>query len=197
MARTARTQRRGEITKRQLLDSTKELLVEYDYQSVTLERISNEVGVSKSSILWHFGSKERLLSEAVFSIFEEVHDKINLAKSDLTTLNERVEYLLTQVADYFVASRGAKGVAITLVFNSQVPPEIPQSIRDHWQEHHKQISAFLEGDDGRLSAAGASGLLALVHGIYIQWYLDGSPVGLRERLLDAFYGLQLEHKSAP
>lgn len=197
MAKTGKKQRRGEITKRQLVDSTKRLLAEYDYQTVTLDRISREVGVAKSSILWHFGSKERLLTEAVFDVFAEVHDKINLAKRDLPTLHERVEYLLGQVADYLVASRGAKGIAITLVFNSQVPPEIPQSIREHWQVHHDEISSFLAGNDGEFPPAGASGLLALIHGIYIQWYLDGCPDGLRERMLAAFHGMQINEDPHP
>ena len=195
MAKTVKTQRRGEITKRQLVDSTKRLLTEYDYQTVTLDKISSEVGVAKSSILWHFGSKERLLTEAVYSVFEEVHEKINLAKRDLPTLAERIDYLLGKVADYYIASRGAKGVAITLVFNSRIPPEIPESIRGHWRQHLVEITAFLAGDDGSLSTAGVAGLLALMHGVYIQWYLDGCPDGLHGRLLDAFHGLQIDEVS--
>lgn len=46
-----KTQRRGEETKCRLIQATKSLLVEYDYQSLTLDQIASAVGVAKSSIL--------------------------------------------------------------------------------------------------------------------------------------------------
>lgn len=191
MTEPAKTQRRGELTKRHLIDATKKLLTEYNYQSVTLDRISRDVGVAKSSILWHFGSKERLLTEAVFSLFEEIDARINLVKSGLDTLQERIEYLLRTVADYFQANPGAKGIAVTLIFNRSAPEEIPESIRGHWRQHISDIKEFLAGDDDSISEAGAAGILALLHGTYLQWYLEGCPDGLQDRLLSSFYGMQL------
>ena len=66
--RNARTQKRGDETKQRLIAATKDLLSEFDYQTVTLDQISEAVGVAKSSILWHFGSKDALLTESVFDL---------------------------------------------------------------------------------------------------------------------------------
>ncbi len=93
-----RTQRRGEETKRQLIQATKGLLAEYDYQSLTLDQIASAVGVAKSSILWHFGSKETLLTEAVLDLFEEINEKFGLEKANLATVDERSRYMLEAIA---------------------------------------------------------------------------------------------------
>ncbi|MCP4303156.1 MAG: TetR/AcrR family transcriptional regulator, partial [Gammaproteobacteria bacterium] len=47
-----RKQRRGSETRRRLLQSTKSLLADHDYQSITLDQVADTVGVAKSSILW-------------------------------------------------------------------------------------------------------------------------------------------------
>ena len=182
-------QRRGDLTKRHLIDATKQLLAKYDYQSITLDQVSQAVGVAKSSILWHFGSKEGLLTEAVFDLFEEIDEKISLVKGDLATLSERVEYLLGTVGDYFEANPEAKGVVMTLLFNSRIPPEIHERIRKQWNQHLREIKDFLTGNDRTVSDDEAATIMALMHGVYLQWHLNGCPPGMRYQLLDAFQAL--------
>jgi len=129
----ARKQRRGVETRRQLLQATKSLLADYDYQSITLDQVADTVGVAKSSILWHFGSKEGLLTEAVFELFEEIDQAINLEKHALSTLDERMAYMLEMVAEYFTNHPQAKGISLSLVFNGQTPQPIQDRIREQWQ----------------------------------------------------------------
>ena len=170
-----RKQRRGDETRRRLIDATKRLLAEFDFQTVTLEQISSRVGVAKSSILWHFGSKEALLTEAVFDLFEEIDSKLKLEKSNLETVEERVRYLGTAVAEYFVANPTAKGVIIALIFNQQVNGEIRARINEQWEQHIAEIRDFVSGDDHAISHDCAAAMLALMHGAYIQWFLRGCP----------------------
>lgn len=191
-ASPARTQRRGTETKRRLIEATKGLLAEYDYQTITLDRIASEVGVAKSSILWHFGSKESLLTDAVFHLFEEVDQKITLEKTNLDTLAERIDYLLKSVAEYFAANPKAKGITITLVFNSQVPKAIHARIRKQWQQHNLEIRNFLSSEDIQVSEEAAAAILALMHGSYLQWYLCGQKSDIRKLLPGAFMALRHE-----
>jgi len=182
----ARKQRRGVETRRQLLEATKSLLTDHDYQSITLDQVSDKVGVSKSSILWHFESKEGLLTEAVFQLFEDIDRAINLEKHALQTLDVRVEYLLEMIAIYFTSHPQAKGIALSLVFNSQTPKAIRDRIREQWQQHIDEIVTFLSSDEEIVDASAAAGVMALVHGCYLQWYLEGRPDDLRERILSAY-----------
>lgn len=168
-------QRRGDETRRRLIDATKRLLAEFDFQTVTLDQVAASVGVAKSSILWHFGSKEALLTEAVFDLFEEIDSKLKLEKSNLETVEERVRYLGTAVAEYFVANPTAKGVIISLIFNQRVNGEIRARINEQWEQHIAEIREFVSGDDHAISHDCAAAMLALMHGAYIQWFLRGSP----------------------
>jgi AcrR family transcriptional regulator len=165
-----------------LIDATKQLLAEFDFQTVTLDQVSKSVGVAKSSILWHFGSKEALLTEAVFDLFEEIDSKLKLEKSNLETLEQRVRYLLGAVAEYFVANPSAKGIIITLIFNQQVNGEIRARIHEQWEHHIIEIRDFLSGDDHSISHDCAAAMLALMHGAYIQWFLRGRPDGFTTEL---------------
>lgn len=178
----ARKQRRGEKTRHQLLQATKSLLADYDYQSITLDQVADTVGVAKSSILWHFGSKEGLLTEAVFELFEEIDQAINLEKHALSTLDERMAYLLEMVAEYFTNHPQAKGIALSLVFNGQTPQSIQDRIREQWQEHIDEIVEFLSTDDERIDRKDGAAIMAMIHGCYLQWYLAGKPEDLHERM---------------
>jgi AcrR family transcriptional regulator len=177
-----RRQRRGDETRRRLIDATKRLLAEFDFQTVTLDQISSSVGVAKSSILWHFGSKEALLTEAVFDLFEEIDSKLMLEKSNLETAEERVRYLFTAVAEYFMANPSAKGIIIALIFNQQVNGEIKARINEQWEQHIAEIQEFLSGDDQTISHDCAAAMLALMHGAYMQWFLRGCPDGFANEL---------------
>ncbi len=191
-AAPTRRQRRGEETRRRLIERTKEMLSEFDYQSITLDQVAAEVGISKSSIFWHFGSKEALLTEAVFQLFEEVDDKITLEKSNLKTIEERLDFLLRSVAEYFSNNPAAKGVTITLVFNNAVPEAIHRRIREHWDQHIREIQQFLSSDALEVSETCAAAILALMHGCYVQWYLRGHNSDIKQQLPDAIRSLHGE-----
>ncbi|MFT6050888.1 MAG: AcrR family transcriptional regulator [Halioglobus sp.] len=182
-------QRRGEQTKRQMIDVTKSLLAKFDYQSITLEQIASKVGVSKSSILWHFGSKEGLLTEAVFDLFAEIDEKLMMATSDLETLPERLEFLLGSVGEYFETNPEAKGIVITLLFNSQIPSEIRDRIREQWRQHIQQIQDFLTVGEDSVSEKHAISVLAFMQGMYLHWHLDGCPPDTKAYLVESFQAL--------
>lgn len=193
----ARKQRRGVETRSQLLQATKALLADHDYQSITLDQVAETVGVAKSSVLWHFGSKEGLLTEAVFELFEEIDQAINLEKHSLQTLDERFMYMLEMVADYFTHHPQAKGIALSLVFNNRTPKSIQERIREQWQEHIDEIVAFLSSDDERIERSDAAAIMAMMHGCYLQWYLEGKPDGLRDRMLKTYMRFPIRGSTCP
>ncbi len=171
----ARTQQRGVDTKRRLVEATKKLLGELDFRSITLDQIAENVGVAKSSILWHFGSKDALLTESVFDLFEEVDSRLKLEKSSLESFEERVEYLFSAVAKYFVENPTAKAVVIALIVNGQVSREIKDRIHEQWEQHIGEVQEFLSDDEFTISRDCAASMLALMHGGYLQWLLQGRP----------------------
>lgn len=55
----------GQQTAERILETTARLLANREPDTVSLDRISAEVGVAKTSILWHFGSKKDLILAVV------------------------------------------------------------------------------------------------------------------------------------
>src|SRR5882762_9471543 len=65
-------QQRGVRTEEAILNATLRLLAARGVQGTSLDLLADEVGVAKSSILWHFGSKEELLLRVAERVFEEI-----------------------------------------------------------------------------------------------------------------------------
>ena len=59
-------------TEEAILQATMRLLATRGIQGTSLDLLAEEVGVAKSSILWHFGSKEELLLRVAERVYEEV-----------------------------------------------------------------------------------------------------------------------------
>ncbi len=183
-----RRRRNGEQTRKALLQATKTLIAKNDYYSITLDQVSEKVGVSKSSILWHFSSKEGLLTEAILDLFDEMEQAIMPRKTCFTNLNDRVAHLLESVAAYFTNNPEAKGIVLSLIFNSRTPARIRKRIVEHLRGDKRKVIAFLSSEQETVSEAAAASIIALVHGCYVQWYLDGYPDDLHQRLLDMYHG---------
>ena len=178
--------RSGGLTKKQLIQSTKKLMADYDYHQITLDQIAKEAGVSKSSIAWHFGNKEGLLVESVFDLFEEIDVRFSEMGEPSFTFKERLAALLGLVGDYFEANPEAKGIAVSLLLDSQVPAEIRQRIQDQWDTHIREIINYLGLDDSYESIQAARGLIGYMHGFYLQWYCHDRPEGMADQMLSAF-----------
>ncbi len=184
-------QRRGKKTKRDLLEATKKLFVENDYHSITLDQVAKAVGVSKPTILWHFESKEGLLVAAILDMFEDFENAIVVEKSALPTLGERIMRILDAVADYYEDNPQAKGVVLSLIFNKQAPESVRHRITDHLLSDRRRLVEFLSSDDEPITENQAAAIAGMIHGCYIQWYTDGCPDDLRQRLHDTYSAFPL------
>src|SRR5688572_5070289 len=84
-------QRRGMRTEAAIVDATLKLLAARGVHGTSLDAVAEEVGVAKSSVLWHFGSKEELLLRVAERVFDEVARGPVRAILELPTIEERDE----------------------------------------------------------------------------------------------------------
>ena len=143
MVLQSKKQTRGIETRERVLNVTQQLIADHDFHSVTLDQISKHAEISKSSLLWHFKSKEELLSEAACLLFQDQEKALALEKDDNLDLQEKLEFIITNIGEYFEAMPEPKGVLISLIFNSQIPKEIKQSIDTYWENHVDTLVDFL------------------------------------------------------
>ncbi len=165
--------RRGAQTRQRVIDVTKGLIGEMGYTGVTLDRISAEAGVAKSSLLWHFDSKEMLLAEAAISLFQEIEEDLHPGSLAGLAPVERMDKLFDKVAEYFTRNPESKGVVLALLFSDGLPPEVREHIRAGWDAHVRAIVAGMEGSGVAVPPEMARVLLAVMHGCYCHWYANG------------------------
>ncbi len=65
---------RGENSRKKILKTARLLIGKSDSNSVTLDQIADKCRISKSSILWHFGSKEELFIEVIDTVFQNLEE---------------------------------------------------------------------------------------------------------------------------
>lgn len=165
--------RRGVETRNRVIALTKSLIAEHGYNEVTLDKISAQAGVAKSSLLWHFGSKEMLLAEAAISLFQEI--ELALEPDDLAgnSTEERVDEVFARVADYFTRNPETKGVVLALLFSAGTPQTVREHIREGWNGHVRVLVEALSTKERPLSEAMARTVLTMFHGAYCHWYANG------------------------
>jgi AcrR family transcriptional regulator len=84
-------QERGVRTEEAILQATLKLLATRGIHGMSLDLLAEEVGVAKSSILWHFGSKEELLLRVAERVLEEVARGPAREMLALPTLEQRAD----------------------------------------------------------------------------------------------------------
>lgn len=165
--------RRGLETRLRVIHVAKYLIGEQGYAEVTLDQISAAAGVAKSSLLWHFGSKEMLLSEAVSSLFQEIEADLQFGDLHALNVEQRVTEVFDRVACYLTANPEAKGVVLALLFSSTTPEKVRAHIRATWEGHVQALVDLLGTPQRPVPPAMARTLVALFQGSYCHWYANG------------------------
>ncbi len=175
--------RRGLETRQRVIALTKGLIAEHGYAEVTLDQISAAAGVAKSSLLWHFGSKEMLLAEAATSLFQEIESDLAPGMVPLDEAPpQRLDRLFAMVADYFTRNPEAKGVVLGLLFSGSVPPSVREQIRSAWDGHVRALVDGLSTPQRPLPPEMARTLVAIFHGCYCYWYASGRDTPIAQVL---------------
>jgi AcrR family transcriptional regulator len=165
--------RRGVETRERVIALARELIAEHGYAEVTLDQISAHAGVAKSSLLWHFGSKEMLLAEAAISLFREIEFAMELEGLLGKSVRERVDEVFARVADYFTRNPEAKGVMLGMLFSGSAPQTVREHIREGWNGHVRALVEVLGTEERPVPPEFGRVILALLHGCYCHWYANG------------------------
>jgi len=76
-------------TRRRLLDAAVDCLIERGYSNTTTSEIADRAGLSRGAQLYHFPTKEELITRAVEHLFEMMFGEMKEKVSRLTNVNDR------------------------------------------------------------------------------------------------------------
>ncbi len=174
-------QQRGVRTEQAILAATLRLLATRGVQGTSLDILAEEVGVSKSSILWHFGSKEELLLRVAERVFEEVARGPVQRILALPTLHERAEASWRFFSETLRERPEMRRVILYLIFETvEGRPEL----RARLQQLYRRVRELYEaGLRGVVADAGQRRRLAIISvaafdGIFLQWLLEPESIDL-------------------
>ena len=185
-ARSTRTvgrprQERGVRTEAAILEATLRLLAARGVQGTSLDAVAEAVGVAKSSILWHFGSKEELLLRVAEHVFEEVARGPVKQILELPTIAERDEATWRFFSETLHQRPELRRLILYLIFESvEGRPELRQRL----QQLYRGIRELYEsGLRGVVADAGQRRRLAMISvatfdGLFLQWLLEPEAVDL-------------------
>lgn len=178
---TARRQQRGVRTEEAILQATLRLLAARGVQGTSLDLLADEVGVAKSSILWHFGSKEELLVRVAERVFEEVARGPAREILALRTIEERSEATWRFYADTVRRRPEIRRLLLHLALETaEGHPELRARLR---QLYRGARELFAEGFRGVVAGPAQRRRLATISvaaldGLFLQWLLDPEELDL-------------------
>lgn len=182
-ARPARRvrQQRGLRTEAAILDATLRSLATRGIHATSLDSIAAEVGVAKSSILWHFGSKEGLLLRVAERAFEEAGKTRARDILSLPTLSERTQEVWRQYGETIRTRPELRRVILYLIFEStEGRPELRARLQRLYRGMRELFAAGLRGvvDTPEQSQGLATLAIATLDGLFLQWLLEPEALDL-------------------
>ncbi|MFE4758502.1 TetR family transcriptional regulator [Streptomyces mirabilis] len=156
--------RKGERTRRRILDAARRKFAEVGYKRATIRAIAAEADVDKSSVIQHVGSKDGLFREAV-------HWTIPFAELTTDDPGQSVENYPRGMFEVWTADPHTP--MAVLLRTSMTCEDAAELWRERvTTESIEPIAATVTADNARLRAALSS---AMVTGIASQRYLLGMP----------------------
>src|SRR6185369_525569 len=172
-------QERGMRTEEAILQATLKLLATRGIHGMSLDLLSDEVGVAKSSILWHFGSKEELLLRVAERVLEEVARGPAQEMLALPTIEERADAAWRFFERTIRERPELRRLVLWLIFDCvEERPEM----RTRLQQLYRSIREMFERGlrevvpDAAQRRRLAIITLATFDGLFIQWLLEPDAI---------------------
>jgi AcrR family transcriptional regulator len=174
-------QRRGLRTEAAILDATLQSLAVRGIHATSLDLIAAEVGVAKSSILWHFGSKEGLLLRVAERAFEEMEKGPARDILSLPSLEERSRAVWDRYLQSLERRPALRRVVLYLIFEStEGRPELRARLQRLYRSLRTLFAAGLRENVGDAERARGIATLAVatLDGLFLQWLLEPEALDL-------------------
>ncbi len=172
--------KRGRETRERILKAARALLAESGSENVTMERIGDRAGVANCSVVWHFGSKENLFLEifdCVVDEFEEAFDAYAFADGEPHHMLRR---FLMDYADIIESYPELHAIFYSYVFNGKLRGKTGDRVRMMYQGYRRMVAERVKNFIPENPENVASALVALLDGMFIQWYADPDHVDIKK-----------------
>jgi AcrR family transcriptional regulator len=166
-------------TEEAILQATLKLLSTRGIHGMSLDLLSDEVGVAKSSILWHFGSKEELLLRVAERVLEDVARGPAQEMLALPTLAERGDAAWRFFGETLRQRPELRRLVLWLIFECvEERPEMRTRLRQLYRSIREMFESGLREvvPDAAQRRRLAIITVATFDGIFLQWLLEPDAI---------------------
>jgi AcrR family transcriptional regulator len=191
VASAPRVDARGAQTKAALLEAAKRLILERGYAGASVRELTAAAGANLGAVNYHFGSREKLLNEAMLDFFTEWGGRVGDVDVDaeaepLKQFAERSRPLVEGIPD----AQPAFVMALEALLQSRRSPELHTQFVEH--------SATPRGRElpPRYLEVAASYIIAVVDGLQLQALLDPTAIPTADELAFFYESLAAAARAA-
>lgn len=197
MARTKAAEVAGERTRDRILDAAVEVFSTKGYRAGSLDDIATIAGVTRGSLIYHFGNKQGLLtsllsrrdSEVQIMQKSEFDVGENLTRELLATLRRRSP-AIREALDEMKLAHMLEAEASDATHPAREWAALRSArIRAHFASRY--VATFAAQEQSGVDAGSLAAVtLAVIHGLETQWLMDPEAVDV-DRALETFEALVL------
>jgi AcrR family transcriptional regulator len=153
-------------TRQQILDVAADLFIEKGYDATSLREISEQIGVTKAALYYHFANKQDILRALAAPAMEATHTVLTMLPEGNVDIDQWAE-IVSALCDWLLENR-----KILLLFerNHGVMHELAHD-SEHFEMHevlHERVDAIFSNEavslDDRIRMAGSLGIVLSVFG---------------------------------
>ncbi len=136
--------KKGEISRQQILDASKAVILEHGMPALTHSAVAARVGISKSAVHWHFPTKVALLEGLIDDYVrhlrsEEARHEAPFIEAGLSAEEAVLPSMWGWFLDFRCNREGWIGLGSTLMSLSLTYPDIVEPIRQWYRELYQKI----------------------------------------------------------
>jgi AcrR family transcriptional regulator len=183
-------------TKQALLEAAKRLVLERGYAGASVREITAASGTNLGAVNYHFGSREKLLNEAILEFFLEWGERVR--DTDVDPAAGALEQLAARarpMADGIAEAEPQFIVFLEALLQARRSPELHDQMAAHYARQRRRAAESIRASDSgrhlpaRMVEVIASYMLAVADGLQLQSLLDPEAVPTGEELAALYEGL--------
>ncbi len=190
-------------TRTALLHAARQLVSERGYAGATVRELAATSGANIAAVNYHFGSREKLLDQAILEPFLEWSERVDEVEVDpgaepLKQLAARARPMVDGISNMqplFV-------IGLEALLQSRRSPELHRQLAEHYAEHRRRaVESMASTERGsqlppRLLEVAASYMLAVIDGLQLQALLDPDAIPTGDELAAFYEGLAAAARAA-
>jgi AcrR family transcriptional regulator len=192
-----------EDTKSALLEAAKELVLERGYAGASVRELAATAGANLGAVNYHFGTREKLLDEAILDCFLEWGARVGEVEvgPDAGPLEQLADRARPMV-DGITESEPRFVIFLEALLQARRSPDLRRELAEHYarrREHAAEVIRESPGGEAlpaRMVEVVASYMLAVADGLQLQSLLDPEAVPTGEELAALYEGLAAAARAA-